>query len=294
MPNAESSAPLMRAALARSVGEALDGISPRPTRLCAAYLSLTGGSGTALEFLPTLIPIERIKAESDSVAALASGTFGGPGVALISGTGCVAFAQNALGQKTICGGWGYLLGDEGSGFWIGLQAVKAAIRAQDGRGPRSRFTDLVMEKLGVADMREAQSRIYNDLIPRPQVATLARLVMEQAQEGDQTAGAIVDGAAAELVSLVKATCQKAGFKEQNERVIVVTGGVMHPDTPVFHKFTALAASELAGYQVVSPSFPPVVGAFILGLQLAGIHVTEDIIGRIAATLPDLPSGRLKS
>ena len=293
VPNADRTEPMMRAALTASVNEALDAISPRPIKLCAAYLSLTGGTGVALEFLPTLIPVERIKAETDSAAALASGTFGGSGVALISGTGCVTFAQNTEGQQIICGGWGYLLGDEGSGFWIGLQAVKVAIRVQDGREPKSRLTDLVMERLGVSDMRAAQAGIYNDLIQRPQIAQLARVVMEQSQEGDPTANAIITQAAAELLSLVKATCQQAGLSQPEEKVIVVTGGVMHPDTPVYRTFVQLAASQLPTYQVITPTFPPVVGAFILGLQLAGVVLTQDILARIAATLGQLPAGHLK-
>jgi len=293
VPNAERTAPMMRFALAESVNEALEAISPRPSRLSAAYLSLTGGTGVALEFLPSLIPVDHLKAESDSVAALASGAFGGPGVALISGTGCVTFAQNAQGKQVICGGWGFLLGDEGSGYWIGLQAVKAANKAQDGRCKQSPLTELVLEKLGVTDMREAQAKIYNDQISRPQIAELARLVMDQAHAGDPLACAIADQAASELFLLVKATCLKAGFSAPDEKVIVVTGGVMHPETPVYRKFVELAARDLPDYRVVSPHFPPVVGAYFLALQLIEVPITVEVIGRIATTLARLPAGHLK-
>jgi N-acetylglucosamine kinase-like BadF-type ATPase len=294
VPNAASTELLMRAALTASVNQALEALSPRPAHLEAAYLSTTGGIGVALEFLPTLVGVERIQAESDSVAALASGAFGGPGLALISGTGCVTFSQNAAGKQLTCGGWGYLLGDEGSGFWIGLQAVKAAIRAQEGRGPATRFTQRVMECLGVPEMREAQARIYNELILRPQIARLAPLVMEMAGAGDPVADNIVTQAAAELFMLVQAASRQAGFTRPDEKIIVVTGGVMHAGTPVCRKFVEMAAAELPDYRVVSPRFPPVIGAFILGLQLAGILITEKVLARIEETSSTLPAGHLKA
>lgn len=283
----------MRAALTASINEALTAISPRLTHVHAAYLSLTGGTGVALDFLPTLIKVDLIKAESDAVAALASGAFGGPGLALISGTGCVTFSQNSLGKQMVCGGWGYLLGDEGSGFWIGLQAIKAAIRAQEGSGPATLLKELVMKCLGVSEMRQAQARIYNELISRPEIARLTPLVMELAQAGDLVAGYIVTQAAAELFLLVKAACQQAGFTQAREKIIVPNGGVMHPDTPVYRKFVEFAAAGLPAYRVVSPRFPPIIGAFILGLQLVGATIDEKTLQRIEETCSSLPARHLK-
>ena len=124
VPNAALSEKLIQAALETSVKSALQGIDPKPSTIEAAYLSLTGAIESAVDFLPKVVPVKQIKAESDSIAALACGTYGGPGVALISGTGCICYAKNSSGKEVICGGWGYLLGDEGSGFWIGLQALK--------------------------------------------------------------------------------------------------------------------------------------------------------------------------
>jgi glucosamine kinase len=294
VPNAERTAPMMRLALSTCINEALAGVSPRPGTVDAAYLSLTGGTGTALDFLPTLIQTGRIKAESDSVAALASGAFGGPGLALISGTGCVTFSQNAQGLQLSCGGWGYLLGDEGSGFWIGLQAIKAAIRAQEGRAPATPLAQRVLQQLGAPEMREVQARVYNELISRPQIARLAPVVMELAQAGDPAAEDIVARAAAELFELVQAACQQAGFTRGEEKIIVATGGILRPGSPVYRSFVALAAAGLPDYRVVPPRFPPVIGAFILGLQLAGATIDEKTLARIEETSSGLPALHLKA
>jgi len=214
-------------------------------------------------------------------------------VALISGTGCVTYAQNQQGEKTVRGGWGYLLGDEGSGFWIGLQAIRAAIRAEDGRSPRTQFTDEIMTCLGVTTMRAAQAMIYNESIKRPQIARLTPVVMKAADQGDEIANAIVLQAAQELFSLVRATCEAAGLTQLEEKIIVPTGGVMRTHTPVYRAFAALVERELPSYRVIPPQLPPVGGAFILGLILAGVDVDEKILERIETTLASLPTARLK-
>ncbi len=294
VPGAAQSVNLMRAALTACVNEALDGITPRPHSVRATYLGLTGGTQAALDILPTLIQTQMILAEGDAAASLACGTYGGPGMAIISGTGCVAYAKNSHGEETVRGGWGYLLGDEGSGFWIGLQAVRAAVRAEDGRGPRTPFTGQVMRQLLVADMREAQHQIYNEQITRPDVARLTLLVMDAAEEGDEIAGSILDQASRELYSLVEATSRAAGLVEDAERVIVASGGVLRPNRPVFRLLAAQVGHGLPTFRLISPRVPPVAGAFILGMMLAGAAVDSSAIHRIEETLAGLPQQQLKA
>ncbi len=292
-PNAALSENLMRAALETSVNAALQAIFPRPAKIEAAYLSLTGGADTALETLPQIIAVNKLKADSDSVAALACGTYGGPGIALISGTGCICYAKNLSGKETICGGWGYLLGDEGSGFWLGLQAVRAAIRAEDRRGDRTRLIDSVMKSLKIADMREAQEKIYNNRITRPEIARLAPLVMALAETGDEIADGIIRQAVDELVNLLKGICKLADFNHPDEKVIVATGGILHAGTLVFRRFADRIQCELPEYRLITPIFPPVVGAFILGLLLAEVEITETILANIKKSLSKLRINDLK-
>ena len=293
VPNVKLAEPMLRQAFTSSVNNALDTISPRPKKVAAAYLSLTGGIPIALKILPEIIQVDRIKAESDAVAALACGTYGGPGIALLSGTGSVAYIQNTQGIGKVIGGWGYLLGDEGSGFWIGMEAVRATIRAEDGRGPATPFTQEVMEQLRVMDMRQAQVSIYNEAITRPEIARLSLLVIKAAQANDPLAQDIIKRACQELFRLLKATCNSAAFTQPIEKVIVLTGGILHADSPIFIGLTKIIEQELPSYKVILPQFPPVVGAFILGIILAGVKVTPETISRIEETLPKLPAHHLK-
>jgi glucosamine kinase len=172
--------PLMRAALEGAVGQACARLDPPAREAQAAYLSLTGGTGLALEMLPQLIPCRRMLAESDTLAALASGTLGGPGIVLIAGTGAVALALDASGRRVVHGGYGFLLGDEGSGYWIGKQAVLGAIRYYDGRGESSDLFPQVLKQLNAAGPRELAGLIYADWVKRRDVAGLCPLVIAAA------------------------------------------------------------------------------------------------------------------
>src|ERR671919_128842 len=82
---------------------------------------------------------------NDALVALIAGNGDEPGVVLISGTGSIAYGVNAAGYAARSGGWGYVLGDEGSGYWIGRSALAAAVREADGRGPKTRLTPLILE-----------------------------------------------------------------------------------------------------------------------------------------------------
>jgi len=293
VPNPAASRPLLQDALAASIGQALAAVSPAPDGFAAAYLGLTGQLDNAEPILAGLIQAQRIRVESDAVAALASGTYGGPGATVMAGTGSVAFAQNERGETCVRGGWGYLLGDEGSGFWIGLQAIRLAIRAQENGGTPTPLVQQVQAALRVDDLRDILPRFYSDDQSRPQVARLAPLVLSAAAEQDQQAAAIVDQAASELAALAQTICSAAQFCAPAERIIVPAGGILKPSTPVYARFTHCLRDRLPEFRVVAPRFPPVVGGFILGLKLAGAPITPRVIERISASLAALPADRLK-
>lgn len=278
----------IRRALTSSIGAALSPLQPRPQHLAAAYLALTGGIQAATEMLPTIVPVDRMLAEGDAIAALASGTRAGPGVGLIAGTGVCAVAEAADGHRLVRGGWGRLLGDEGGGYWIGLQALRAAARADDGRGSATTLYDQVVRQCGAGDMRGVFARVYAEEIGQPEIAALAPLVLTGADAGDPVATAIVDDAANELALLTQATCAAAAFTDERERVIVATGGVLRPGNALWRRFAMHIAERLPAFQLIAPHVPPVVGAFLLGLRLAGVDVDEDVLARVEASLAALP------
>jgi N-acetylglucosamine kinase-like BadF-type ATPase len=238
--------------------------------------------------LPSIVPVDRLLAESDTVAALASGTCGGPGVGLIAGTGVCALAESAAGQRLLRGGWGYLLGDEGGGYWIGLQALHAAARAEDGRGPKTSLYGSIVQQCGAPDMRGVYKRVYAEEIGQPEIAALAPLVLAASDDGDPVAMEIVDEAAHELMLLVEAICAAAAFTQARERVIVATGGVLRPGNALWRRFAPRVAERLPQFQLLAPRFPPVIGAFLLGLRLAGVALDEEVLTRVEQSQAAIP------
>lgn len=278
----------LRHAIEQSVREAC-AAAGNPSHFATVYLSLTGGARQGAEIAGALLDADTVMAEGDPPAALASGTFGGPGIGLIVGTGTVALAENARGWRTVRGGWGYLVGDEGGGYWFGLRAVRAAARALDGRGPHTALVELVPRLYGKASLRDVASAMYGHELDRPEIAALAPLVLEAAVQGDTVAGEIVDMAAEEILRLLEATVRAAGFTEERERCIVATGGLMRPENPLWERLAALIDRRLPGYRLIAPRFPPVLGAFILALGTVGVPVDTAVIDRIDESRKRFPA-----
>jgi N-acetylglucosamine kinase-like BadF-type ATPase len=98
---------------------------------------------------------------NDALIALVAGAGENPGVVLVAGTGSIAYGRDARGRAARAGGWGYLLGDEGSGFWIGRRALLSVVRHADGRGPFTMLTELVLRHMGITRPAELIHETYD-------------------------------------------------------------------------------------------------------------------------------------
>ena len=115
-----------------------------------ALLSLTGATGFAASVARELLGGATVTSVSDALGGLASGTFGGPGVAIVVGTGSVAVAVGDDGREEFRGGWGPTLGDQGSAYRIGLSALQAVALAADSTGPETALLPAVSDALGLS------------------------------------------------------------------------------------------------------------------------------------------------
>jgi N-acetylmuramic acid 6-phosphate etherase len=150
---------------------------------------------------------DQVAIVSDVLPILAAGTPNCCGIALIAGTGSIAFGRAADGRTKRCGGWGYLLGDEGSGYSVGRSALSHALRELECETvwhPNS-LTEAVVSKLKVKTVTELTKTVYTNDDPRSFIASLAPLVVTAAEHGDTKAEAILDWAATELAELVART-----------------------------------------------------------------------------------------
>ncbi|TMG56170.1 MAG: hypothetical protein E6H84_04415 [Chloroflexi bacterium] len=176
------------AALAESLGDAT---------AVAIVLSCAGGDRPAdrdrgRAILTQLAgPSTRVDVTGDAIAALYAGNPAGCGVVLISGTGSIAFGRNEEGEERRAGGWGHLIGDEGSAVWIGLEGLRAAAHHTDGRGAATAITEHVTRELGVDTFMDTLALLYGKPHPAPAVLAGARAVARACAENDPIAVSIV-------------------------------------------------------------------------------------------------------
>lgn len=147
------------------------------------------------------------------------------GIVLISGTGSIAWGRNRNGVTARCGGWGYLLGDEGSGYALALAGLRAAARYADGRGEATRLLPLFQERLGVESPSGLIEQIYSPAFQRPQVAELACVIGVAAAEGDSVAQRILAQAGSELAELVRTLARRLDLPAGQYR-LALSGGVL--------------------------------------------------------------------
>lgn len=270
----------VRDALLAAVTEAISGAQGRGT-IVMCCLAMTGSTAIADRVIRELVRAKHyVVLESDTFAALASGTAGGGGVGLIAGTGTVALALGRDGQHVFRSGWGWLIGDEGGGFWIALEALKAAARCVDGTGPHTVLTKELPRLLGQHDMGEVCNLVIGQRFDRTAIAAMTPSIVTIAEAGDGVAAGILDRAAGYLTELVVATIAAAPFLEPDERVIVPCGGVLHPGGWVVTRLAGQLAERAPGFQIVVPAVPPVIGAYYLAVKEYGIQIDHALRDRV--------------
>jgi N-acetylglucosamine kinase-like BadF-type ATPase len=166
----------------------------------------------------------RVVVVNDALIALVAGAGAAPGIVVIAGTGSIVYGRNARNLAARAGGWGHIIGDEGSGYWIGREALAAVVRASDGRGPDTQLTEAVMRHFELADVTELVRVVYDRELPRVSVAALGPVIQRARDSGDPVAIRILDRAAAELAVAADAVATRLDLREDACRV-VLAGGV---------------------------------------------------------------------
>jgi N-acetylglucosamine kinase-like BadF-type ATPase len=208
----------------------------------------------------------RVRIVNDARIALVAGSPGGTGIVVVAGTGSIAYGVDPSGKTARAGGWGYLLADEGSAFWLGHAAVRLGVRAADGRGAPTTLYERIRRKLGLDDTAALVKWFYDQELSRYRVAELASLVDEAAAAGDEAAETLLEQAADHLARAARAV--KAQLDFPGPFALVLSGGA-------FRACPSLAGRversvELDGARVVRLAVEPACGAVKLALDaLAG-------------------------
>jgi N-acetylglucosamine kinase-like BadF-type ATPase len=236
---------------------------------------------------------------NDTFAILRAGTDAGWGVAVVCGAGvnCVGVAPD--GRSVRFPALGAITGDWGGGYDVGLAAVMAAARADDGRGPATLLETAVPEHFGLTTPAELGEALHTGAIPGRRVLELAPVVFAAAAEGDGEAVAVLDRLAGEIVAFARAAIVRLGLTREPVEVLL-GGGLMRAAGP------HLRAAIDAGLSAVGPAVTsrvvtddPVVGAALLGLDDVGArpeaherlrHELRAAVGGMVATIGSASDG----
>ncbi|MDK2970595.1 MAG: hypothetical protein PWP23_350 [Candidatus Sumerlaeota bacterium] len=191
------------------------------------------------------------------------------GLLLIAGTGSICFGWNdEKNTKARSGGWGHLLADEGSGYMLGMEALRAVLRSVDGRGDPTVLQERLLKHLEVDEPRGLLQIVYGPKGTKAFIGGLARFVMEADADGDAVAGRILDQQAEELVRLVIPVYEKLFRPEDGEISLGLWGGNLVHVANYRRRFLEnLAECGLPIQPIMAPDAEAVIGAARHALSL---------------------------
>jgi N-acetylglucosamine kinase-like BadF-type ATPase len=166
---------------------------------------------------------ENVRVVNDAAIALMAGAPDGVGIVVLAGTGSISYGQDRAGKSARAGGFGFLLADEGSGYWLGHQALRATVRAADGRGPDTRIMPIVFEALEVSSVSELVPRVYEKGLPKHRIAALASVLQRARDEGDVVAADLIDAGARELALAARAVARQLDLGDGPFPVVLAGG-----------------------------------------------------------------------
>lgn len=243
-----------------------------PQDLDAIVLGLAGAGSSVIrerldaalaeQFRSRGFQVPPVTIESDARIALEGAFDGGPGLIVIAGTGSILLGKTANEPKKVVGGWGRVLGDEGSGYHIGLQALKAVTRDFDGIAPSGRLRTLFEDRFGWRSREDLIVAVYQQNFAIP---SLAPLVLETADQKDPLCLEILSRSAVLLADQVGVFA--AGLQADARLGVVFVGGLIDHDTVYARILRETLTSRYPAVDIRAAMHPPVQGAVLLALQI---------------------------
>lgn len=199
--------------------------------------------------------------DSDARISLEAAFPNKPGMILISGTGSIMFGKDGQGNLYRVGGWGRILGDEGSGFYIGKKGLISSIKQIDGRGEKTLLFDLISEKYNLNSLETIIKSIYTDNFD---IAKIAPLVFEAAEKDDKIAKEILDEAADELLLHIETMLKKINFVDKIGLSFV--GSIITNDNYIRRKIVNYINSNLKQIELIDSNNEPIYGAIVMAIN----------------------------
>ena len=232
---------------------------------------------------------------NDAFGALRAGTDRSWGVAVICGQGVNAAGVAPDGRTARLDALGPISGDWGGGTDVGWAGLAAAVRARDGRGPRTRLESEVPAHFGLASPAAVTSAMYTGRIAEARIGELSPIVFRAAEVGDGEARKVVDRLADEIVTMAGAMIRRLHLTRLDPDV-VLAGGVFRARDPLFRQRIADGVAAIAARaRVVGLDAPPVAGAALIALdRLARSTASADVSKRVRAEIGGWDAERQRS
>ena len=202
------------------------------------------------------------KLVGDEVIAHTGALNGKEGIILIAGTGSICFGKNSAGKSATAGGWGHLLGDEGSGYGLGRDAIRAVSRVLDGYGEPTAIRELIAGEFGLDTPEKIVSYVYSN--DKSAVAKISHLVEKAYWDKDPVAIGIVRSNAEALVDIVMAVSSRLGLEKCD---VALLGGLMEHPTCLRDEFVRLLAERTRDLHCVPPLNNAAQGAVMEALKM---------------------------
>ncbi|HLS10172.1 N-acetylglucosamine kinase [Lentibacillus sp.] len=202
------------------------------------------------------VQINRVIVENDALSVLLGETNHSPGVILISGTGSIAFAHDGMGHYARAGGWGHRLGDEGGGYWIGKEAIRAILKMLDGRGPETVLSNLVLNHFQFEKYEQLYNWVYGPNYTIHDVGKLSTIVEEANQLGDPVSKSILDRAVSELYCLVSAVVKRANISDEPFKLLFL-GGVLQNSEYVKRELIYKVKDDMTDVDIITNHDNPI-------------------------------------
>jgi N-acetylglucosamine kinase-like BadF-type ATPase len=216
----------------------------------------------------------KVLIEHDAVAAYYAVTLGKPGVAVIAGTGSIAYGMNSKGEKARVGGWGWLIDNEGGACWIAIKALNLVLRAYDGRGEKTILTEKVKNYFRIRNELEILDKVYKEL--RGDVMRLsefAKIVDEAANMGDKVAIKILKEGGKELGFMALSIIEKLNMYDE-ENIIVGGVGSVFNSKIIKSEFMKTVKEKVTTVTFCEPliDYQPLLGPIVIGCRKLGISL----------------------
>ncbi len=235
-----------------------------------------------IKIVSELLKSGKAEVSGDEVSAFYGSLALDYGIVILSGTGSFAMGVNRQGEELSVGGWGPLVGDEGSGYQMGIMAIKAAIAEYEHRGPETLLMPMVLEHFGIDHINMLKKELYKEGLNTKRIASLSKSVLRGAELKDNVALAIINESSVHLYKLAELIIKKLEMTDDHYK-LCLTGGISNFGKYILNPLTAMLHENYDNITVSEPIFTPGVGSLLSAFKKGGLKIDTILINNLKAS-----------